>query len=150
MLGYIYIRDEEQLVGVAIPYSEWEMQHLCQQIWTYSEQNKALGARSAWPLCGVMASRSYSTRQQWSSLLHVVDPHSLRIQAQISCIGLLMYKWPPVNPRGNFCGEVLNKGSSSVWQSQKNPPSSWADWLGRFLGLLTEVELDASILSQKG
>lgn len=32
MLGYIYILGEEQLVGVAIPYSECEMQRLCQRI----------------------------------------------------------------------------------------------------------------------
>jgi len=45
MLGYVYIRDEEQLVGVAILYLECEMQRLCQQIRTYPEQNTVSGGK---------------------------------------------------------------------------------------------------------
>ena len=112
-------------------------------------KTRYLGASSAWPLYGLTASRSYSNQKWWYSLLDVIDTHSLRTQAQISCIGLSMYK-PPVDPRGNFGGDMLNRGSSWVWISQKNPPSPWAEWLGRILGLLTEVEMDPSILSQKG
>lgn len=45
MLGYIYILEEEEFVGLAIPYSECEMQRLCQRIWTYPEQNKVFASK---------------------------------------------------------------------------------------------------------
>lgn len=145
MLGCVYTLEREWFVGVAIPCSEWVMQHLCQQIWTYSEQNKAFGSKfSLATLHDVMASRSYSAQKLQSSLLSVADPHNLGIQAQISCLDWWMYKWHLVN----LIWEVLNKGSGLG--ITRTLPSSQAEWLGRLLGLFTEMEADSSILNQKG
>lgn len=47
-----------------------------------------------------------------------------------------------MNPRGNFFEEQFDRVSNLVWNLQKNPPSTWAGWLGRFLGLFTGVRVD--------
>lgn len=55
-----------------------------------------------------------------------------------------------MNPRGNFFEELFDKVSSSAWKSQEIPPSTSAEWLGRFLGLFTGVRVGLASSARRG
>lgn len=130
MLGYIYIPEGKWFVGVAIPYSECKMQCSCQQMWTHPEQNKVPGSKFS-----LAALWCYGQQKLKDSEVAVFasacSKYTQPKNPGPSYIGLLMYKWPPVNPRGN-CSRSVKQGQQLGLSVTEKPTLNLSRMAGDF------------------